>query len=275
VKGWLPPALLTAGGIIAVLAATGVTLGLNARVDPGHAAASTKRTASVCERLLVPAYFSPAYWETAIESEHPPSDMILDVSGTGAGTAPVPEFKKLVKQAKAAGITVLGYSSTVDGARPASQVEADVRDYAAWYGVTSIFLDLVSGKRQQFAYYKRLAAYIHRAHEGAQVWMNPGVYPNQSYMSLGDVLVVFEGTYAQYVTAPVPAWAKKYPSGRFAHTIYATPAAVLATAMMTALARDAEHVYVTDLVGTNPYQGLPSYWQAEDAAATAGCKKPK
>jgi hypothetical protein len=29
---------------------------------------------------------------------------------------------------------------------------------------------------------------------------------------------------------------------------------------------------VTDLVGSNPYQGLPSYWAAEDADAMATCR---
>jgi hypothetical protein len=197
--------------------------------------------------------------------------MILDVNGVGAGSAPNPELRGLVRQARAAGVTVLGYSSTVDGQRPAAQVEADVRHYAAWYGVTSIFLDRVSGQAAQFAYYKRLAGYIHGAHPGAQAWLNPGVYPDQDYMSIADVVMVFEGTYAQYLTAPVPGWVTGYPAARFAHTIYATPGQALASALETARQRRAGHVYVTDLVGSDPYQGLPGYWAAEDAEANAGC----
>ena len=265
---WPRPSVLTAAGMLAVLAATGITLGV-----PASAAGSgsVRSGRAVCERLLVPAFFSPAYWETAIHSKKPPADMILDVSGLGAGTAPNAELQALVKQARAAGITVLGYSSTANGERPAAQVETDVRDYAAWYGVTSIFLDVVSGRPQQLSYYKKLDSYIHRAHKGAQVWLNPGDYPDKSYMSAGDVVMVFEGTYAQYLTVQVPAWASDYPADRFLHTIYATPKSALTSALDTAQQRGAGRIYVTDLVGSNPYQGLPSYWSAEDADAAAGC----
>jgi hypothetical protein len=282
-RAWLRPAIWAAAGVLAVLVATAVTLGVSASGSSGDGADGTGAggaggngaggSGRVCERLAVPAYFSPPYWETAIHSKHPPADMILNVSGVGAGKAPVPEFQTLVKQARAAGITVLGYSSTNEGKRPAAQVETDVRDYAAWYGVTSIFLDRVSGQAPQVSYYRQLARYIHRAaHRGAQVWLNPGVYPNQSYLSIGDVVMVFEGTYAQYLTAPVPGWVKRYPADRFAHTIYATPGAVLAEALELAQQRNAKHVYVTDLVGSDPYQGLPSYWPTEDADANAACK---
>jgi len=265
IKGLLHPATVSIAGVVGVLAATGVTLASNA------SGISSVGSATACEQLAVPAYFSPQYWGAAIHSKNPPADMILDVSGVGAGSAPDAEFQSLVTQAKAAGITVLGYSSTVDGQRPAAQVEADVRHYAAWYGVTSIFLDRVSGEPQQLGYYKQLAGYIHHAHRGAQVWLNPGVYPDQRYMSVGDVVVVFEGTYTQLLADPVPGWAGQYPPAKFAFTVYATPGAVLGSTLQMAQRRGAGHVYVTDLVGANPYLGLPSYWQTEDADAAAGC----
>ncbi len=278
-RKWLHPAVVAAAGVLAVLAATGITLGVTAS-GGGTGGGSTSGGGSgaagggaLCEGLVVPAYFSPPYWETAIRSKPPPADMILDISGVGAGTAPVPQLQSLVKRARAGGITILGYSSTVDGERPAAQVEADVRHYAAWYGVRSIFLDRVASTPRQLPYYKRLAGYIHRAHHGARVWLNPGVYPDQRYMSVGDVVLTFEGSYAQYLTARVPSWARHYPATRFLHTIYATPGQVLVRTLKLARQRHAGRVYVTDLVGSNPYQGLPSYWAAEDADATAGCTR--
>jgi hypothetical protein len=265
-RGLLHPATIAAAGVVAVLAATGLTLHFDV-----HGSGNSGTTTAVCERLAVPAYFSPPYWETAIHSKDPPADMILDVSGMGAGTAPDTALQGVVRQTQAAGITVLGYSSTVDGQRSAAQVEADVRHYAAWYGVTSIFLDRVSGKPQQLDYYKGIADYIHRAQRGAQVWLNPGVYPDRGYMAVGDVVMVFEGTYAQYLTDSVPGWAGQYPAARFADTVYAAPGAVLANSLRMAQRGRAGHVYVTDLVGSDPYQGLPSYWQTEAADVAAGC----
>jgi hypothetical protein len=198
--------------------------------------------------------------------------MILDVDGVGAGAAPDSGLQNLVKQAQAAGITVLGYSSTANGQRPVAQVEADVANYAAWYGVTGIFLDRVSGVSQDFAYYSSVSSYIRGGHAGATVWMNPGVYPaDQDYMSLADVMSVFEGPYSQYLTLQVPGWALNYPASRFVHTVYATPESALASALTMAQQRNAGYVYVTDLTGDDPYQGLPSYWAAEGADVAVGC----
>src|ERR1700683_153740 len=112
-------------------------------------------TVKYCPQLVVPAYFySAAIWTQAADSQPTPSDIILDISGEGAGDAPEAHFQAVVQQAQAAGETILGYISTVDGQRPASQVEAEVRNYRAWYGVTNIFLDRVSGEPQQLAYYQ-------------------------------------------------------------------------------------------------------------------------
>lgn len=282
-RTWLHPPVR----VIAVVLAAAIAAGVTAACDSGSpggsvitastasgATSSGKAAAPLCEQLFVPAYFSAQYWEKTIAGKHKPANMILDVDGLGAGTAPDPQLQHLVRQAQTAGITILGYSSTADGQRPAAQVEADVRHYAAWYGVTSIFLDRVTGTAQTFSYYDKLAGYIRHAHQGARIWLNPGVYPDdQAYMSIGDVVMAFEGTYAQYLTTPVPRWAMTYPAAKFAHTIYGTPASVADTALKLAQQRNAGHVFVTDLVGSNPYQGLPSYWADEGTTATAGCTR--
>ena len=229
-------------------------------------------TVNYCPQLVVPAYFySSAIWTQAADSQPTPSDIILDISGEGAGTAPQAHFLAVAKQAEAAGETILGYISTVDGQRPASQVETEVRNYKAWYGVTNIFLDRVSGEPQQVAYYQQIVNYIHQFNAGSSVWLNPGDFPDQQYMSIGNVVMVFEGTYSQYLALQVPSWVYSYPASKFAHTIYATSGADLTNALKLAGSRRGGHVYVTDGSGANPYAGLPSYWSREDSAAASGC----
>lgn len=255
-----------------VLAA--VAIAAAAVAGAAHLAARPTATTSgkYCLQLVVPAYFySSSTWAQAADSKPPPGNVILDISGLGAGDAPDAHFEALVRQMKAKGITILGYISTVDGQRPAAQVETEVRNYKAWYGVTDIFLDRVSGAEPQAAYYRQLVSYIHQFDAGSSVWLNPGEYPDQDYMSIGDVVMVFEGTYDQYLSLQVPGWAGKYPASRFAHTIYATPGQDLAHAFQLAASRRAGHVYVTDGSGSNPYDGLPSYWSSEVSAASAGC----
>jgi hypothetical protein len=238
----------------------------------GTASTGTAGTGRYCRQLVIPAYFySSAIWAQTAGSKPVPSDIILDISGLGAGNGPQSHFQALVRQAKAAGATILGYISTVDGQRPVAQVETEARNYKAWYGVTSIFLDRVSGQPGQIAYYRQLVNYIHHFDARSSVWLNPGDYPDPEYMSIGNVVMVFEGTYAQYVALQVPSWVGRYPASKFAHTIYATPSSDLLNALKLATGRRGGHVYVTDGSGANPYAGLPSYWSREDSAASAGC----
>jgi hypothetical protein len=178
----------------------------------------------------------------------------------------------VVRQAKAAGITILGYSSTAYGQRPTAAVEADVRNYKAWYGVTDIFLDVVNAVSSELPYYKQLSSYIHGVNPGSAVWLNPGYYPHdQGYMSAANVLVTFEGPYAKYRSIQVPSWASRYRATRFAHTIYAASGSQLASAISLSRSRGAGYVYVTDQSGSNPYDALPSYWRSEVAAIAASC----
>jgi len=260
--------------VLAALAVAAAAVACTARQATPSPADRPDATASgkLCSRLVIPAYFdSTASWTQAAASKPPPSDIILDISGLGAGNEPDEQFRTIVRQVKAKGIKILGYISTVDGHRPTAQVEAEVRNYKAWYGVTDIFLDRVSGAEPQAAYYRHLADYIHQLNAGSSVWLNPGQYPDQNYMAIGDVVMVFEGTYDQYLSLSVPGWADRYPASRFAHTIYATPGSDLSRILRLAARRHAGHVYVTDGSGSNPYNGLPSYWAREDATASAGC----
>jgi hypothetical protein len=251
--------------VIVTVAVLGTAAGVTVHELSGSPAKS-------CQRLFVPAFFyASSVWQQAATSKPPPAVMILDISGVGAGSEPQPHFKTVVSEAQAAGVTVLGYSSTALGQRPAAQVEQDVRDYKAWYGVTGVFLDEVTGTAGQLPYYQQLSSYIHSVNPGSPIWINPGIYPDQAYMSIASVVMSFEGTYAQYTSDQVPSWVHKYPASRFVNTIHDTSQAQLGNAISLARSRNAGYVYITDGSGANPYSGLPSYWSAEVADVAGGC----
>jgi hypothetical protein len=221
--------------------------------------------ATTCQKLVVPAYFTvESEWVPALASTPEPSTIILGVTSTGPGTTPNATLAAYVKQAQAKGITILGYVATNYEQRPTAAVETDVRDYKAWYGVTDIFLDQVTRTLAQIGYYQTLSDYIHQTNPGSRVWLNPGVYPNQLYMSVGDVVMVYEGTFADYVGLRPPAWTDEYAASRFAHVVFATAGSELRRALRLAHDRRAGYVYVTDGTGSNPYGSLPSYWSRED-----------
>ncbi len=258
--------------IAAVLLAVLVP-GTVAGATAAPALAAQAGPASGCQRTFVRAYaWSAAFWTHAIDSHPAPSVIILDITGVGAGTAPVPHFQALVGKAHAAGITILGYSSTEYGQRPAAQVEADARNYKAWYQVNGMFPDLTASSTGELGYYQNLARYIHTAIPASVIWLNPGDFPAPGYMSVGNVVMVFEGSYAGYRQLHVPSWASQYDPSRFVNTIYATPGPDLASAVSLAGIRRAGYLYVTDLPGSpNPYNALPSYWPQEVAAVAASC----
>ena len=237
------------------------------------AALRSPGSSSRCQQAFIPAYFPADVWSQAAATKPAPGAMILNpATGLGAGSAPDPGYQAAARQARDAGSTVLGYSATDDGQRPIGQVEADIRNYKAWYGVTGIFLDSVNGVGSELSYYDHLTSYIHKIIPGASIWLNPGIYPDQQYMSLGNVVMVFEGTYAQYRAAQVPGWADKYPATRFANTIYgASSSAQASSAISLSRSRNAGYVYVTNLSGANPYNALPSYWATEASAIATGC----
>lgn len=229
---------------------------------------------SRCQEISVPAYFYPdAGWTRAVDSSPPPGIMIADVTSSGAGSAPDRTYQAAVRRAQAAGIKVLGYAGTDYSRRPAAAVEADVRNYRAWYNVTDIFLDEAASGSGKVPYYRRLTDYIKDADPNSLVMLNPGTYPSRQYMSLDDdVMMVYEGKYADYARLRVPGWVYRYPAARFSHVVYATPGPRLAQALRLATMRRAGYVYVTDKKGPNPYGSLPGYWAAENAIVAAACQ---
>jgi hypothetical protein len=262
VRGLLPrrgrPRVLLALAGLLLLAAGLVVVGML----PGPGAG--------CQRISVPAYFYPgASWARAARSSPVPAVMILDITSSGAGSVPDRAYQQAVKRAQAAGITILGYASTGYGRRPAAAVEADVRHYRAWYNVTGMFLDEAATGSGQLPYYRRLTDFIKDTGPRALVMLNPGAYPSRRYMSLGDVVLAYEGPYASYATLRVPGWVGRYPAARFSYVVYATPGPRLAEALRLAALRHAGYVYVTDMAGRNPYRALPGYWATEDAMVAA------
>jgi hypothetical protein len=257
-RRWPPRWWRLAAVLVVLLAAGGIAV--RVLIEPGPA----------CQQTLIPAYFYPgAGWAEEIGSKPAPRIIIMDMTSSGAGTAPDRNYQAVARRARAAGITLAGYSDTDYGRRPAAAVEADARHYRSWYGVSDMFLDRVSGATGDLAYYRQLSAYVHRAIPGSLAILNPGDYPDPSYMSAGDIIVAFEGSYAQYTRLAVPRWADGYPAARFAALIYAAPAALLPQAVNAARRGHAGYVYVTSESGANPYGSLPGYWPDEDAILAA------
>lgn len=227
-------------------------------------------TAQASQQMIIPAYFYPgSLWAQAVSGAPTVSAMVMNPYN-GPETAPNPDYVTAVQQARAAGVAVLGYVHTSYGARPAATVQADIDAYFAWYDVDGIFLDEVASSATWISYYDSLSGYI-RQWQGAAVVMNPGTYPDEGYVALADVLLVFESTYLKYQSSVTPAWVYKYAPERFYHIVYETPEeTAMLQAVQWARERNAGYVYVTDDVLDNPFDTLPGFWTSELAELGGG-----
>lgn len=237
------------------------------------ASAATPARADACTTNMIPAYFAPGAtspWEQVIASTAPRTTMIVNPA-SGPGDSPDPAYQETIRRAQAAGVRVLGYVHTSWGARKSARVRAEVDRYASWYDVDGIFFDEAATSAAQLSYYRTLYRHVKTTSGGGQVVLNHGTVPDERYMEVSDVAVLFEGSAAAYSTAPSAAWRHAYGPDRFADLVYAAPPESLSQIMATAEARGVGHLYATDDVLDNPWDTLPSYYDSERDALTESC----
>lgn len=224
--------------------------------------------------LLVPAYSYPSpttFWD-AMTAGAPTVAYMIANPASGPGTTTDPNYTAAIANAQNAGIRILGYVPTGFAATATATVEANVDLWFTLYGVRDIFFDEVTGNIGDIAYYTTLCDYVHGAAAGSQTVLNPGVVPDESYMAIGDIVVVFEDVEANYAAFSPPAWVTDgtYPSTRFCNIVHTTAADTnLATNLAKAVAENAGYIYFTDDVMANPYDVLPTYLASELSTAPA------
>jgi hypothetical protein len=227
--------------------------------------------AATCSTVTVPAYFAAApSWDAAARGYPTVRRTLVLDPASGPGAQPDVNYRTVVNNARAAGAVVIGYVHTSYGARPSSEVLAEITRYRDWYGVTGIFFDEVSSGAGALGYYRPLSAQVRSAR--GLVVLNPGVHPDRGYLDLADQVVTFEGTYASYQRARVPSWTADYPVSKFTHLVYGASRGQLASALASAEQRRAGNVYVTNDSGANPWDTLPAYWSAELASLQSRCR---
>ena len=243
--------------------------------------------AAACQNIAVPAYFYPSQptsqWNKAVSDAPLPTTtarILIMNPNSGPGRALDPNYVTAITTVHAAGsnFLVYGYVHTKYGKRSLATVKGEIDQYYSWYAVDGIFVDETASAASPVAsYYQPLANYITSKKPEAGVMLNPGVYPDQSYLNItvpsGSSLIVnvFESSYASYLTATVPSWAFSYPSSRFSHLIYSATAAQMPNAVSLSQQRNVLWVYVTDLGVSNPWAALPSYWSSLTTLVKSGC----
>lgn len=237
---------------------------------------ATPAATAACPRIIVPAYFDPGpEWDRVIAAA-PVVEYVIVNPNSGPGDAPDPEIQRVVREAQAAGIKVLGYVFTDLANEDPDEVKAEIRAYQEWYGVDGVHLDGVHNEAWAIPYYADIAEVIRAGGRPGQpggdalpgvVMINPGYVPDEGFMAIADIVEVYEYYYDKYPGQHFPDWLATYPADRFAHVVRDAPATLEALETTLALARErnAGYVYVTDQIDPTEYRELPGFWDEQVA----------
>jgi len=202
--------------------------------------------------LVVPAYFHPAVapddWAALAALAGRVRLVVLNVAD-GPGERRDPAFTPVLDALPG---DVAAYVDTDYGRRSRAAVEADLARYRRWYPqARSVFFDRVAAGPELVGHYADLARAA-RATGVEAVVFNHGVHPDPAYAEHADLLGTFEGPWSAYRTLEAPDWAR---GDRFLHLVHAVPTRSLPAARRLAASR-AGAIYVTDLLGSNPWRRL-------------------
>jgi hypothetical protein len=175
-----------------------------------------------CPDGLVPAYLGRDELLRFVKRPSLPALLVVNPA-SGPGAAPDAGYRRAIATARTAGSKVLGYVPTTWGARPFAAAELDTARYREWYGVDGIFFDEAARDAAALGYYRSLAGHA-RARGARIVALNPGTVPARGYFDVADVVVTFEGPFAEYDKRVEPEWVQRIAPERIAHLVYAAPA---------------------------------------------------
>jgi hypothetical protein len=233
--------------------------------------------------VLVPAYFYPGGegledWNRLIEAASKVPVVAIVNPASGPGTSANPDYAEVLRRAKEAGVTLLGYVNTGYAKRPLPEIEADLGRWIRFYPeIGGIFLDAQASEAEHVAFYAGLHDLVKSKIDRALVVTNPGVICAEDYLARPstDVAIMFENLQG-FEAAALPSWARRYPAHRFAALPYAiaTPEQ-MKEVLQQAILKGIGYLYVSDGTGTNPWERLPSYWAAEvEAVERINARKP-
>jgi Spherulation-specific family 4 len=220
------------------------------------------------QAIVMPTYFNDAaQWTRLAAMGSQMKVAVLNVN-SGPGAAKDNTIATQVANARANGITVIGYVATNyegDGIHAANpQLLDQVQSYIDWYNLDGVYLDETVAECYQKGALKSYVAQIRVRKPGALVMLGPGRNAGECFVNPNDVaadaIVNFEGDSATYANWSPSYWVSKYPASKFWHIVYGTPAASRDAVVDLAKGRLGGLVYVS------PDSQIPAYATIPDVS---------
>ena len=219
--------------------------------------------------VMVPAYFYPGALWTSLSNAatRVPLTAIMNPDN-GQGAPQDANYVVAIANLHAAGGKVIGYVATGYGtSNLVTGVQVEIERWLAFYSVDGFFMDEMTNDADtnHLNYYAAIYQYIKGKGTNLTVTANPGTNTEEDYLKrpTADALVIFENG-SGYPTFAPSGWVTNYLARHFVHLVYnISSATTMTNDVNLAVSRNAGFVYVTNDHGANPWDTLPTYWDAE------------
>jgi transcriptional regulator with XRE-family HTH domain len=221
--------------------------------------------------LWVPAYYYPngpglREWDRLIAAATRVPIVAIVNPASGPGDHVDTNIAAAITRARKARVRIVAYIGTQYTRKPLAAVKGEVDTYLRFYpDIQGIHFDEQSSDAKSVDYYAELYRYVRECIPDAIVVNNPGTSCAAEYVArpTSDVVCLFERDRAFEEFRP-PNWASRFPASRFCVQAYHVDTeAQMKRALRRAVQLRVGYVYITDDQGPNPYDRLPSYWDAE------------
>lgn len=221
--------------------------------------------------LWVPAYFYPngpglREWDRLIAAAKVVPIVAIVNPASGPGDHVDPYIAKVVTRARKGNVKLVAYVATQYTRKSLDVAKREVDTYLTFYPeIQGVHIDEQSSQAKDVDYYAELYRYVRKRIPGALVLSNPGTVCAAEYLArpAADAVCLFERDRAFDEFRP-PAWANRFPADRFCvQSYHVDTEAEMKRALRRAVQLRVGYVFITDDVGPNPYDRLPTYWDAE------------
>lgn len=225
----------------------------------------------VGKKILLPLYIYPSWWDEnlyrwdEVASARTKAEIWAIINpASGPDGPPNSDYQRGMADLRAAGVTMLGYVWTNYGNKPIEDVKGEIDIYAEHFvphGLSGIFLDGVSSSADQLPYYADLQAYAQGKGLSPLV-LNPGTTIAEEYLAqeIGDVIVIYEDRYENFLSHTLPDYVGRYPPERFAVLIWGVPGIAEAREVLRR-AQGIGFFHCTEDTPPNEWDTLPSFWE--------------
>jgi outer membrane biosynthesis protein TonB len=230
-------------------------------------------------QILVPLYVYPgSAWDQLATAAATGVKIIAIINPNSGPNANGPDssYSTYITKLKNAGVDLVGYVHTSWGARAIATIESEIDTYANKYpGLSGIFFDEGATEASALPYYTTAYNYVKAKSGYTHVILNPGLQPDQGYLSVSTNIVIYENYASSLSSTSFSSWVACAPNSaaksgykyKFSGIVHTATLANMPTLISQVQAKGMGLVYVTDGAGgCCTYNTLTSFFPQEAAS---------